>query len=232
MTDEDPSAPSTTDEILARRFVFHCRQAGVRIPDDERLALDVDVFHWSTVGCDTPPDWAPRSLRQLYGLTDGVWLFCPSRVGQEPTGTDYGFIIYPVGDVERETTQVREWALSDLAYVEDELTSAELDSVRLRIAQLVVIGTSVGGDPITLDPTLQKGANEAPVVMLNHEMLVANLFETETDDEEGPTIWSGMADFLIKADQDPAASLGDHWRFVDADGEQFYVESADAVDGL
>lgn len=213
--------PDTIDGLLSSRFVFHCRQAGVRLSDEQRAAIDVEVFHLTMPPHATDVAWAPPSLRAVYERSDGVALFCPDGASMDNLRTDYGLLLHAAGEVAAETQRLRDWLLSDLEDLADEVASSDLEAVRRRIASFVAIGTRCTGDAIVLDSSAVTSTGEHPVAILDHELLLESVWG------EVENAYPDVMALLIALDRDPHSFLDDAWRYHAHDGRQYYVDSVD-----
>ena len=216
--------PMAVDRLLSSRYRFRCRQAGLRLADEERLRVDVSVAHLVRQPFPSVVAWAPPSLQVVYQHTDGAALFCPDGATLDDLGTSYGFILHAVGDVPAETDRLRGWLLADLDDLRDELNEAEYDKARHRINGFVTIGSTCSGDPLVLDQgSASEDANEVPVILLDHELL---LFAAIDGSDGAATVYPDIVGFLTAWDLDPLACLGDSWRYHDPEGRQYFTESA------
>ncbi len=216
------SDPANIEVVLSSRYVFHCRQAGVRIPDNERAAVDVAVGHLLTQPYAGQVQWAPPSLRSVYERSDGVALFCPDGTTIDNLGVDYGLILHSVDDVSGATERLREWLLSDLVDLRDEFEPAEFDKAHKRISSFVAIGSKSSGDPIVLDRSASSGSEEISVLLLDHELLLSAALD---DIGEMVSVHQDVLAFLTAVHADALTHLEDSWCYHGSDGRQYFVET-------
>ena len=216
------SIPANIEEVLSNRYVFHCRQAGVRMRDDERAAVDVAVGHLVTLPYAHQVEWAPPSLQSVYAHSDGAALFCPDGTRIDNIGADYGFILHAVDDVSGATDGMRGWLLADLESERDEFDPAEFDAAHRRINSFVEIGSKCSGDPVVLDRSASVGSEDVPVLLLDHELLLAAVLG---DSGDMLSVHHDVVAFLMAVHLDPLAYLEDSWRYHGPDGRQYFVES-------
>ncbi len=207
---------------MSSRYLFHCRQAGGRLRDDERLAIVVAVGHLVMPPYPGLVEWAPPSLQSVYAYANGAALFCPDGTSIDNLGGDYGFVLHSVDDASRESEQLREWLLADLESVRDEFDPAEFDKAHRRINSFVAIGSECSGDPVVLDQSATADSMEVPVLLLDHEVLLAAALD---DNGEMVSVHQDVLAFLMAVHLDPLTYLGDSWRYHGPDRQQYFVES-------
>lgn len=217
------SAPNGIDRLLSSRFVFHCRETGPNLRDEERAALDVRVSHLGRPPHANEVDWAPPSLRALYERSDGAALFCPVGTSIDHLRADYGLLLHPADGVTTETEQLHDWLLGDLEAVAGELETSDLVATRQRIASFLAIGMRCTGDPIILDRSVTTESGEHPVAILDHELLLEAVYG------EIQNAHVDVLALLTAIDQNPHAYLDDAWRYHGQDGRQYYVDSVDVA---
>jgi hypothetical protein len=167
-------------------------------------------------------EWAPPSLQSLYEHSDGAALFCPDGTTIDNIGADYGFILHSVDDVSGATERLRGWLLSDLESVRDEFDPAEFDKARTRISSFVEIGLKCSGDPVVLDRSAGAGSEDVPVLLLDHELILAAALD---DSGEMVSLHHDVVAFLMAVHLDPLTHLGDSWRYYAPDSRQYFIES-------
>ena len=210
------------EELLARRYVFHCLQAGVRIADADRARLDVVVKNLPIPPHPTVPHASPESLSELFSLTNGAVFFCPEGTKLDSIGGNYGLVLFGPDDLDAENERLKSWLLDDLDTLVDELDAVALDTARSRISSLTVIGKFCSGDPVVVDPSLASDSVEFPVVVFDFEVLLANVL----DNEPAPIVGGNVVEFLRAVHADPTSYLGS-WRVKDSEGRQYFVASVD-----
>lgn len=165
---------------------------------------------------------APRSLQSLYEHSDGLALFCPDGTTIDNIGADYGFILHPVDEVSGETERLHGSLLTDLEDVRDEYDPAEFDKAHRRISSFVEIGSNCSGDPIVLERSASAGSDEVPVLLLDHELLLAAALD---DSGEMMSAHDDVVAFLIAVHRDPLTYLDDSWRYHGPDRRQYFIDS-------
>jgi hypothetical protein len=216
------SNPANIEAVLSSRYLFHCRQAGVRLPDSERAAVAVAVGHLLTQPHGRHVEWAPPSLRSVYERSDGAALFCPDGTTIDDLGVDYGIILHSVDEVFGATERLREWLLSDLEDLRDEFEPAEFDKAHKRIGSFVAIGSKCSGDPVVLDRSASTDSEEIAVLILDHELLISAALD---DTGELVSVHRDVLAFLTAVHVDALTYLDDFWCYRGPDGRQYFVES-------
>jgi hypothetical protein len=75
------SRPSGIDQLLRRRYVFHCLEAAVRLSDEDRRSMEVRIHHLMEPPDEQRYEWAPPTLQALYAVANGGAMFCPGDAG-------------------------------------------------------------------------------------------------------------------------------------------------------